>query len=104
MLSPGRTIETFQNNIFHATLLAQLSNAPTKRSQHLNATYLNMGAKCCVRLANLLRDLLRVENQTNAHATTLLDGPGQTTGSPSSLETVNMTLRNCVIIRVCMGI
>ena len=26
-----------------------------------------------------------------------------TTGSPSSLVTVNMTLRNGVIIRVCMG-
>ena len=28
----------------------------------------------------------------------------KTTGSPSSLGAVNMTLRNSVIIRVCMGI
>ena len=28
---------------------------------------------------------------------------GVATGSPSSLVTVNMTLRNGVIIRVCMG-
>ena len=28
---------------------------------------------------------------------------GDITGSPSSLVTVNMTLRNGVIIRVCMG-
>ena len=30
--------------------------------------------------------------------------PGNCTGSPSSLGTVNMTLHNSVIIRVCMGI
>ena len=29
--------------------------------------------------------------------------PWQTTGSPSSVVTVNMTLRNGVVIRDCMG-
>ena len=32
-----------------------------------------------------------------------LKGLSHGTGSPSSLVTVNMTLRNSVIIRVCMG-
>ena len=30
--------------------------------------------------------------------------PRGTTGSPSSMGTVNMTLRNSVVIRVCTGI
>ena len=39
----------------------------------------------------------------NSMKTLIIYFATRTTGSPSSMLTVNMTLRNGVIIRVCMG-